>query len=50
MDDFTSFSSVFQSYQDDGRLIMKGCVCNGAPFTAKKISPRAGIELDPLDQ
>ena len=24
--DFTSFSTVFQSYQGDGRLIMKGCV------------------------
>ena len=24
--DFTSFSTVFQSYQDDGRLIMKECV------------------------
>ena len=24
--DFTSFSTVFQSYQDDGRMIMKGCV------------------------
>ena len=24
--DFTSFSTVFQSYQDDGRLIMKGYV------------------------
>ena len=24
--DFRSFSTVFQSYQDDGRLIMKGCV------------------------
>ena len=24
--DFTSFSSVFQSYQDDGQMIMKGCV------------------------
>ena len=24
--DFMSFSKVFQSYQDDGRLIMKGCV------------------------
>ena len=23
---FMSFSTVFQSYQDDGRLIMKGCV------------------------
>ena len=24
--DFTSFSTVFQSYQDDGMLIMKSCV------------------------
>ena len=24
--DFTSFSTVFQSYQDDGKLILKGCV------------------------
>ena len=24
--DFTSFSTVFQSYQDEKRLIMKGCV------------------------
>ena len=24
--DFTSFSTVFQSYQDDERLVMKGCV------------------------
>ena len=24
--DFTSFSTVFQSLQDDERLIMKGCV------------------------
>ena len=23
--DFTSFSTVFQSYQDDGRMITKGC-------------------------
>ena len=23
---FTSFSTAFQSYQDDGRMIMKGCV------------------------
>ena len=25
-------------------------VCNGTPFTVEKISPRAGIELGPLDQ
>ena len=24
--DFTSFSTIFQSYQDDERLMMKGCV------------------------
>ena len=25
--DFTSFSTVFQSYQDNGRVIMKGWPC-----------------------
>ena len=25
-------------------------MCNGAPFTVQKISPRAGLELGPLDQ
>ena len=24
--DFTSFSTIFQSYQDNGQMIMKGCV------------------------
>ena len=38
----------FQSYQDDVRLIMKGC-CNGAPFMGEKIPPQVGIELGPLD-
>ena len=42
--DFTSFSIVFQSYQDDKRLIMKA-VCNGTPFKLEKILSRAGIEL-----
>ena len=37
--DFTSFSAVIQSYQDDGRLIMKDCV-HGAPFMVEKISVR----------
>ena len=37
--DFTSFSAVFQSYKDDGRLIMKDCVqwnsvCGGEDFAS----------------
>ena len=38
MDDlkFTSFSTVFQSYQDDGWGIMRG-LCNGNPFTIEEI-------------
>ena len=44
MCDFTSFSTVFQSYQDDGRMIMKGCV-QWNTYTVEKISPRAGLEL-----
>ena len=42
--DFTSFSAVFQSYKDDERLIMKGCVRLNL-FTIEMISPEAGIEL-----
>ena len=42
--DFTSFSIVFQLYQDDERLTMKD-LCNETPFTVEKISPRAGLEL-----
>ena len=34
---FTPFSAVFQSYQDDGQIIMKGCV-QWNPFTGEKIS------------
>ena len=41
---FTSFSTVFQSYQDEEWLIMKA-VCNGIPFTVEKILPLAGIKL-----
>ena len=47
---FTCFSTVFLSYQEDGRLIMKGCVCSGTPFTFEKISPRAEMELSLLGQ
>ena len=41
--DFTSFSTLFQSYQDDERLVMKG-LCNGTLSTVEKISPQAGLE------
>ena len=46
MDDliFTSFSTVFQSYQDDVRMIIKGCV-QWNPFMVEKNSPQAGLEL-----
>ena len=47
--DFMPFSTVLQSYQDNVRLIMKGYV-GWSSFTVEKISPRAGIELDPLDR
>ena len=47
--DFASFSKVFQSYQDDERLIMEG-LCNGIPFMVEKISPGAGLEVGILDQ
>ena len=46
--DFTSFSIVFQSFKDDGRMIMKG-LCNGTPFTVEKISPPAGTEIGAID-
>ena len=37
---FTSSSTVFQSYQGEGQMIMEGCV-HGTPFMVEKISPRA---------
>ena len=47
--DFMFFSSVFQSHQDDGRLIMKGC-SNGTPYTIEKIShSRRDSKPGPLD-
>ena len=47
--DFTSFLTVFLSYQDDVWMIMKGCV-QWKPFMVEKISPRLRIEFSPLDQ
>ena len=46
--DFTSFLTVFQSYQDNGWMIIKGCV-QWNSFTAEKVSSRVRIELGPLD-
>ena len=46
--DFTSFLTVFQSYQDDVLTIVKGCVQYGTPFTAEKISPQVRIKA--IDQ
>ena len=43
MDDLR-FYIRFQSYQDDGRMIMKGCVQWNPPFTVEKISHQAGRE------
>ena len=36
-----SFSTVLQSYQDDGRVIMKA-VCTQTPFTVEKRRPPRG--------
>ena len=44
---FTSLLSVFQSYHDDGWVIMKGCEKQN-PSTIEKIPPQAGLGL--LDQ
>ena len=46
---FTLFSTVFQSYQDDGQVIMKGCV-QWNLFIVETILPQAGLEIGPLDQ
>ena len=35
---FSSFLTVFQSYQDDGQMIMKA-LCNGTPFMVEKTLP-----------
>ena len=46
---FMSFSTIFQSYQDDGQMTMKVCV-QWKPFMVEKISIQGGIEPGPLDQ
>ena len=48
---FTSFSTVFQTYQDDERLTMKGCMC---AMESRLRLRRFRLQLDsnsrPLDQ
>ena len=41
---FMSFLTVFQSYQDDRRMIIKVCMQRN-PFVVEKILPGAGLEL-----
>ena len=40
---FTSFLTAFQSYPDDGRVVMKGCVQWDPDYVWKEIRP-AGFE------
>ena len=42
-DPVTSVSTVFQSYQDDGWMIMKGCVQWNSVLQLKRSLPRVGI-------
>ena len=46
---FTSFSTVFPSYQDEGHMIMEA-VCSATTFMVEKIPPKAEIEPGQLDQ
>ena len=41
---FTSYSTIFQLYHDDGRMIMKDCV-QWNLFRVERISSQAGLEL-----
>ena len=45
---FTTFSTVFQSYQDDECVIMKGCVQWNPVLQLKGSFPRMGSTLQPL--
>ena len=45
---FMYFLTLFQSYQDSGRLIVKSCVIRN-PFEVGKISASSVLE-PPLDQ
>ena len=47
--DFTSFSTVFQSYQDNGWMIMKGCVQWNLIFSQKDFRLKLGLNMGLLD-
>ena len=50
--DFTSLSTIYKSNQDNGKMIMKGCVQNGIQFTClvEKILSQVGSSPGLLDQ
>ena len=52
MDDaiFTSFLTVFQSYQDAVRVIMKGCVQRNSVYGWEDFASRRGSNPGMLDQ
>ena len=47
--DFTSFLTVFQSYEDDVRMIMKSCVQWNFVYGCGDITSSEG-RIGPLDQ
>ena len=48
--DFTSFSTVIQSYQDDVHVIRKGCVQWNPVYDRKDPRLRRSSNPGPLDQ
>ena len=48
--DFTSFSTVFQSVWEDGRVIMKGCVQWNPIYGWKDFCLQQILNLEPLGQ
>ena len=46
---FMSFSKIFQSYQDNGLVIMKGCVQWNPVYNEKDLCPRFDSNPRPLD-
>ena len=47
--DFTSYSTVFQSYQDDGKVIIKVCVQWNPVYAWKDFRLQRGSNPWPLD-